>query len=232
MKFLSAMGLLLSITCCIHAENSFRLIFTQQNFNTKKQLPKNWHFRGKIGTDKPIYSIAKDAKTGKECLRITTQVASGTILHDISGVLSKYPVMRWKWKVNTYPPGADGRREEVDDQAVAIYVGSGGFFSNHSVAYRWETETPKGFEGKVKYAGGLAKVNWITLRNKTDGKGKWIVEERNVAEDLKKLFDGKVPKEVVVSISANSQYTKSNSQAEVEYIEFLPAPLKTDSKKK
>ena len=45
---------------------------------------------------------------------------------------------------------------------------------------------------------------------------------RNVAEDFQRIY-GVVPKAFALSIIGNSQYTRSNTIAEVDYIEFVPA---------
>ncbi len=203
------------------AADSVRIDFNRKNFDESEKLPKNWGLKGKLFTRKPTYEIVR-AKDGQEALRINVDRATGTILYDISGVLQKYPIMRWKWRVLSLPKDADGREPEKDDQVIGVYVGVG-TVSTNSRAYRWETVTPKGYTGDVRYGGGMVKVNWTCLRNQTDGIGKWYTEEVNAAEDLKKICGGKLPeKDVAVSISSNSQYTKSKASAEIEYIEFLP----------
>ena len=50
--------------------------------------------------------------------------------------------MRWRWKVVTLPAGADGSKDKLDDQAIGLYVSTGGMFSQKSFALRWETDTP------------------------------------------------------------------------------------------
>ena len=110
----------------------------------------------------------------------------------------------------------------TDDQPVSIYVGtSDGMLKKKSIAYRWENLTPQGFEGKTSYA-GILTVNYITMRDHRTPNGEWVTEERNVAEDFKRVY-GKVPSEFAISIIGNSQYTQSNTVAEVDFIEFLPA---------
>lgn len=220
MKLLLTSLLSLAFTCLIAAD-SVKIEFNRKNFDESEKLPKNWGLKGKLFTKKPTYEIVR-AENGQEVLRINVDRATGTILYNISGVLQKYPIMRWKWRVLSLPKNADGREDELDDQVIAIYVGVG-TISTNSRAYRWETETPKEYTGDVRYGGGMVKVNWTCLRNKTDGIGKWYTEEVNAAEDLKKICGGKLPTEdVAVSISSNSQYTKSKASAEIEYIEFLP----------
>jgi len=229
MKSLLTLSLALCI-CTLFAEG-VRIDFNSQNFNESKNLPLKWELQGKLFTRRPTYQIVK-GPDGQEALRITVDRASGTILYDISGILQKYPIMRWKWKVDSLPKKADGREPELDDQVIAVYIGHGRVGSD-SCAYRWETETPKGYKGKVKYGGGMVKVDWVALRNKTDKTGVWYTEEVNAAEDLKKICGGKLPeKDVAVSISSNSQYTKSTASAEIAYIEFLPlSKAKTGVKK-
>ena len=72
--------------------------------------------------------------------------------------LQRTPILRWRWRVLEYPPDADGRVPERDDQAIGIYVSYGGFLGQRSVAYRWETDTPVGAEGTATYAAGIVKA--------------------------------------------------------------------------
>jgi len=151
-------------------------------------------------------------------------------LTESSGIdIEKTPILRWKWRVGNLPPRGDGREAATDDQAIGIYVGSGGMLNNKSISYRWDTDTPKGAEGNVTYAGGIAKIKWYTLRNKYDPQDRWIIEERNVAEDFKKAW-GYVPKDVYVSISSNSQYTAAEASADLDWIEFASGPDKSKKK--
>lgn len=219
MKLILFASLILSAVFC-RAEG-VRIEFNSKNFDSSKGIPANWGFQGKIFTNKPVYRIVK-GKDGQESLLITVNKASGTILYDVSSILAKYPIMRWKWKVNTLPANADGRDSDRDDQVIAVYIGYGKIGSD-SVAYRWETETPKGFRGKARYGGGMVKVDWVVLRSKQDKTGVWYTEQVNAAEDLRKILGGKLPnEELAVSISSNSQYTGTSASAEIAWIEFLP----------
>lgn len=205
---------------------SIKIDFNSAKINNKA-IPENWEYKGKPGTPDVKYSIV--SLDSKKALKLESDKASGTILYDLSGKVDfdKYPIMRWKWRMEKMPEGADGRESGKDDQAIAIYIGAGRF-STTSYAYRWETETPKNIQGDASYAAGFVKVKWVSVRNKEDKLDTWYVEERNVGEDLKKLFNGKIPnKNIALSISANSQYTGTNSVAYLEYVEFCPAPSKT-----
>lgn len=230
------MTLFCSAACFVYGqENAFdgvRIDFAKKTLNSKG-IPEGWTYKGKPGVNDPKYEIVKD-ENGVDVLKVSCDKASGAILFDLKGVdLEKYPVMRWKWKNEKLPAGADGTVSAKDDQGIAIYLGSGGLFGQTSVAYRWETETEKGKTGKAKYGAGLVSVAWTATRNKSDALNSWFVDQVNAVAALKKELDvKKLPsKGIAVSVSSNSQYTGTDSIAYLEYIEFVPANAVTPGKK-
>jgi len=191
-----------------------------------------WTYKGKFGADDAEFSIR--TVDGEKVLRMSSKNGTGTLLYDISRIdLKKYPYMRWKWRVDVLPAGADGEKEEKDDQAIGIYIGTGSTFSQESLALRWETVTPKGKTGFVKYGMGAVKVHWVCIRNEKDGLKRWYVDECNIYQELKRIFKGNVPKKnIAITLSANSQYTGTSSDAYLAYIEFSSVPLKNQSSEK
>ncbi len=202
----------------------FKIDFTKA-VNDKNGIA-GWVYKGKPGTDQAKFSVA--TLDGVKVLKAEAVNATGTILFDISKIdFRKYPIMRWKWRVDVLPTGADGRFSEKDDQAIGIYVGAGRWATT-SVAYRWETDTPKKAEGDASYGMGMVSVKWFSVRNKEDKTGVWYVDECNIYEALNKLFKGKIPKKnLALSVTSNSQYTKSKAVAYLEYVEFLPEQAKS-----
>ncbi len=194
-------------------------------FNGKKDekiLPKGWEKKTKIGTDAADFYLVKDEKDNLTYLHMEANKATASVICSPEKIkIKETPVIKWKWRVNTLPTGADGRVEAKDDQAIGIYVGSGSMFSKKSISYRWDTETPKGAEGTCAYGAGTIKIKWFTLRNKDDATGEWFTEERNVAEDFNKAW-GYYPDEIYISVSCNSQYTGTKASADLNWIEILP----------
>lgn len=194
---------------------------------TSDKLPENWKFEKRIGTPKTSFKVEQQP-TGK-VLVINAEKSSGTIVtipKDID--LHKTPILRWRWRAINLPPKADGRAGGKDDQALAIYIGmSSGMFGKKTIAYRWETETPRNISAKTSYGFGMIKVNWFCLRNKSDKLGTWYTEERNIAHDFKAVY-GYVPKKFALSIAANSQYTASSTRAEIQWLEFVPNRMAPD----
>lgn len=200
------------------AGGPIRLDFQRKMINDN--APTGWKYRGKFGTDDAVFQLVRDPESGKRVLKMTADKATGVILYDMKDIdLEKYPVMRWKWKVEVLPTGADARVEEKDDQGISIYIGYGRF-SQTSVSYAWQTVTPKGETGKSVY-NGLVTTYWRSMRDEKDGMNVWYTEERNVRDDIKRLFGtSKLPSGLGLTVSTNSQYTGTKAVCYLEYIEF------------
>lgn len=201
--------------------NTLRLDFNNAR-ETVKGL-RGWIFQGKPFTAHTKFTLIKDGP-GK-VLKVESRKGSGAILLDISKLpLEEYPILRWKWKAEELPKGGDGRIPRKDDQALGIYIGAGRNRTT-SLAFRWETMTPAGYKGKARYGMGLVSVDWESLRSRKDPLNEWIVEEVDLYGKLFKLFKGKIPKkDLALSISGNSQYTKSASCGYIAYFELAPRP--------
>lgn len=206
---------------------SFKIDFSKVVEVDGKSMPKQWKLIATLpGVPDTDFEIVKDKDLGKNVLRVSVKKSTGLLITDRTVVvdLKKLPIMRWRWRVKSLPKGADIRKPGKDDQALALYVGFHGWVDKKNLSYQWATETPKGASGKISYAAGFVKCSWFALRNKKDNLNQWYTEERNVANDLKKAY-GTLPKRFAVSVAGNGQHTGSNTVAEVDYIEFIPASM-------
>lgn len=192
-------------------------------------MPADWSVQSKPFTKASVFEPQDNpAAPGHRWLSVTSEKASASLLssYPLPVDLKKTPIIRWRWRATILPPGADGRDPGKDDQVIGLYVSSGNKFKQQSIAYRWETTTPVGSEGTVRYA-NLFAVKWFTLRNETHADGEtFFIEERNVAEDFEKTF-GSVPDKIGIGISCNSQYTDSRSEAQLDWIEFCASTNRT-----
>ena len=184
-------------------------------------IPNGWRIQRKPGTKAATFSLAGSAES-KTFLHLEADRASASLLCQPAGVdVEKMPILRWRWRAEVLPKGADGRMSEKDDQAIGIYVGTGSLLAKKSISYRWDTETPKGAEGNCSYGSGTIRVKWFTLRNKEDARTpQWFTEERNVAEDFKKAW-GFYPEKIYIAVSCNSQYTATTASADLDWIELV-----------
>ena len=222
-------SLLISITSSLSAAEvagTPRLTFTD--------TPKGWDVKGVPGRSKALFTSGHADGTNF-VLRMTSDDASATFKSGKLQIdLNKTPLMRWRWKALVLPEGADGRIETLDDQAVGLYVSTGSMLKQKCVAYRWETDTPKGHSGRAKYGAGIVSIFWVSVRNKEDlaagsDSDGWFIDEANVAEAFEKAY-GNIPDTIGLGISCNSQFTGTKAEALVDWVEFLPAESKRSNK--
>ncbi|MBR2874114.1 MAG: DUF3047 domain-containing protein [Lentisphaeria bacterium] len=196
------------------------------DFSDSSKLKKLWQHKGKrFGVPQTKFTIVPcNAAGDKRVLEIKANRSTGFLATPIpESIWRKYPILRWRWRIikKVSFPG-----KELDDQAAVVYFGDGTVVKNFLVGYRWEDSFALGSQSLIKYAMGATSVYRICMRNKQAEPLRWYVEERNVVKDFQKAF-GRMPRgECALSIGANSQYSKSDTLVEIDFIEFRPAAAK------
>ena len=150
--------------------------------------------RGKTSID--TVSEAAPALTGasSRVLRIHGEADSYDIAHPVPfRWISQYPILRWKWKVTRYPPGAAISDLARDDSAAQIYVDfdlkrSFLFYPDLlSICYYYGSTEPDG--SVYLWEGYGTFVAFICIRTvPRDGIGTWFSEERDVLQDYLKAI--------------------------------------------
>ncbi len=186
----------------------------------KSGFPKNWSLEGtRLDIPNTVFAVRTDGDLS--VLQVLCSKSTGGVVRKVKVDLQKTPVLRWRWRVHTLPPGGDGRAWKTDDQPIAIYIlARKNWFQNQALSYRWETLTPKGYEGNIVYS-KILDVRFVVLQNNQTAVGEWVTESRNIAEDFKRLF-GWIPEEIALSICGNSHHSQSDTVAEIDFIEFIP----------
>ncbi len=217
--------LLLSMVAAVAVGAAEHAAGVRCEFDSPDEMKKNWQtHRAVMALRKTKFTIVDEPTAGdKKVLAVVAKRASGFLVLQIKGQdLTKYPRMRWRWRVVRNLNLPVSNEKDPDDQPCAIYVSTRFDGDDTSVAYRWECNTKVGSAQKIEYP--LSKtVQTHCLRNRETPVGEWVVEERNVLEDFKTAF-GKAPAaDFVIIIGGNSQHSNSDTRAEIDYIEFLPA---------
>lgn len=199
-----------------------RDIAWRNDFMDNQTLDKEWKFEGaKFMVPKTVFKVDTDdtAIDGKVLL-VESNQASGLMMAAPQNVdLTKAPVMRWRWRV--LRPVVLTTEVEPDDQAIVVYFGDGTLLCQKSVAFRWEVNTEVGTSHLIKYAGGMMTVKSHCVRNKESPVNEWYVEEINVYKAYMEAYGQPPANNFIISVGANSQYTKSSTRAQVDYIEFV-----------
>ena len=202
------------------------------DFNNQAEFSCNWKIR-RSAIHIPIsrFTVAKSngARDGM-ALAVECQSSSGIALVSPPELdLKKTPVMRWRWRV-VHPVILKGGNEP-DDQAASVYICDGNTLRQFTVSYRWEVLPAIGSTRLYRYGGGALTVYGICLRNSTTPAGVWVEEERDVLADFRNLYKRDIMSRFAIGIGGNSQYTKSNTRVEIDYIEFHPRSKTNEVKK-
>lgn len=193
------------------------------DFRDHKEFVSDWKIRRAalhIPLSRFYVSKSNGARDGS-ALVVECRNSSGIALISPAGLdLKKTPIMRWRWRI--VHPVILKSEKEPDDQAASIYVCDGNTFRQYTVSYRWEILPEIGASKLIRYSGGALTVYGICMRNGSTPVGEWVDEERDVAADFKKFFKRDIMNRFAIGIGGNSQYTKSNTRVEIDYVEFHP----------
>ena len=88
---------------------------------------------------------------------------------------------------------------------------------SRTIGYIWDTTAPVGSMFKSEKSG---TVNYVVVESGSAKLGRWITEQRNVIEDFKKIYGAEPDTPGVVSISIDSDDTRSSAEAFVGQLLF------------
>ena len=151
----------------------------------------------------------------------------------------KYPVIKFKWKVDNVFAKGNAKVKSGDDYPIRIYVNfaynpdKASFTEGilYSVAKKFYGEYPphsamnyiwankKGLKGAVNNA-YTSKVKMIALDEGVEKVGQWVEHTVNVLEDYKKAFGEKPPKMVSLAIMNDSDNTQEKATSYMDFIEI------------
>jgi hypothetical protein len=181
-----------------------------------------WQFYGTPMVKQARFYLATvgDAEDGRVVV-LETDSSSGLLLHAPGIDYNEFPIIHWRWRV-VNPIKGSNAKPEPDDQSGAVYIGDGSKWRQYCVCYRWETATALGTQRSLRYRAGLLSAKTFCVRNSETDCGEWVEEYRDYASDFKKAYKRPLGTPFVIALGANSQYTKSKTRVEIDYIEFLP----------
>ncbi len=151
----------------------------------------------------------------------------------------KYPVLRWKWRVDSLVENSDGRTKDGDDYAVRIFIL---FAPDSSDISFWQEIKNTAFSLMYGYdpphsALILVWANIIhneeyfqnpysdnlvvwNMHQGTEQTGIWLIEEINIIDLYKKAFGKMAPEKATLAIMGDSDNSGKSSLAFIDYIEI------------
>ena len=184
-----------------------------------KGIPEGWK-GGNWGS--PKYDFVIEEVDGRRAIHLKSEGDSSTISTDIKRKvdLKQTPILEWEWKVTKLPAGADARKSATDDEAGQVYVTWPRFpeaVRSRIIGYIWDTTAPV---GSVFGSQKTGTVTYVVVESGPSKLGQWITERRNVAEDFRKIYGEAPDNPGAVSISIDSDDTRSSSEAYIGPIVF------------
>jgi hypothetical protein len=205
------------------------------------QMPEGWrplHFR-KI-PQHTEYDLVNDS--GIWVVRASSRAAASGYSYPVRVDLHRYPILRWRWKVENVLEAADVRSKSGDDYPARIYItfeydpDSVGLWEKArylaarqifgdlpigAITYIWASHAEIGSIVDNAFAGGFVKM--IVVESGPNRAGEWRDETRNVYEDFKRAFGDEPPPVDGLAIMTDTDNTGESAVAYYGDISFLPA---------
>lgn len=203
-------------------------------------LPKGW----KPLTFKKIknhtrYSVENE--NGNFYVKAVSSASASAIIKEIPSPLKTYPMLSWRWKIQSVLKSADARKKEGDDYAARVYVAFkydpqkasfwqkqkyglakkiyGKYPPHGAINYIWDNRLEIGTVLNNAYT---AQAKMIVLQSGNEKAGLWVQERRNVHEDYKALFGEDLPEIDFVAIMTDTDNTGETAVAYYDDLSLLP----------
>ena len=161
---------------------------------------------------------------GRRALRMRSAGDRATLSIDLNGRvdLERTPILEWTWKVTVLPVGGDARVKARADQAGQVYVvwpRAPALLRSRIIGYAWDTTAPA---GATIPSQKTRTVTYVIVRSGRADLGRWITERRDVVADYRRIYGEAPDAPGALSLSIDSNDTRSAAESFVGSIVFRP----------
>jgi hypothetical protein len=193
-----------------------------ENFNgyTSGSFPTTWKVRGDRGQAENVYRVGTE-NGSERFLAARANHSSVMIGLDWPFEPTRYPFMRWRWRVRQLPTGGDERASTTNDSAAGVYVIFPGRlpFTPKVLKYVWSARAPVGLR---QPSPGYSNTKIIVIES---GLGEdadaWRTAVVNVREDYTALFGAPPPGARGIGLLTDADDTGSLAEADYATFELL-----------
>lgn len=187
------------------------------------------------------YSLVADE--GAPVLRAQADNAMSALTHTIRVDTRRFPLLRWRWKIEAPVAQADMTRKTGDDYAARVYVlfdyprarlalsarlgmavaesVYGQQVPTAALNYVWDNRQPV---GTIRPNAYTDRARMIVVRSGPAGQGRWHTETRDLRADFRAAFGEEPPDVVGLAIATDTDNTGGQALAWFGDIAFLPPP--------
>jgi hypothetical protein len=178
-------------------------------------FPTKWRARSEEA--KKIYRVGQE--NGNHFLRAHADKQAVQIGLEHIFTPQAHTRLGWRWRVLTFPTGADERRAHLHDAAAQVYVVFDNQYWPRIIKYIWSTRLALG----SRFVNPLYGRGWVVvLRSGPADKEAWNGEEINFLDDYRKLFGAEPEKVQGIGILTSSDATQSVATADYDDFTLLP----------
>jgi hypothetical protein len=176
-----------------------------------------------------LYELVKDGES--VVVKAISDASASGLTKEVRIDPKRYPIIRWRWKVENLLKRSDVNRKDGDDYPARVYVTfeydpeKTGFSKKlkykagraifgeipiGALNYIWETKTGIGTIVENAYT-DFAQM--IVVESGPQKVGTWVDEQRNIYEDYKSAFGEEPPMINGVAIMSDTDNTKEQATA-------------------
>jgi len=177
-----------------------------------KGVPPGWQ-KYETPAGRPAYDFTVVEDAGRRALHMKSSGEHSTIAKEVGADLSATPILAWQWRVISLPPGADLQTRSTSDASghiFAVWPRFPAFARSRLIGYVWDPALPVGTVIPSRKTGA---VTFIVVRRGEPGLGRWIDEQRNVADDYRTLFGEPPPPLPALALSIDTNDTRATAEA-------------------
>jgi len=190
----------------------------EERFNGT-HLSGRWRDDSRFGWTR--YTIVPDA--GSTVLRADSQSAASTLIAPVSCSAVDYPRLRWRWKVERLPAGADLSLRRGSDAAARVYVVftiGRLLWQKRLLNYVWATSRdPNGIQLPSAFSRNSAI---FVIESGDEFLNQWRTEERNIYVDYRRAFGAEPPPLAAIALMTDTDNTRSHAIAYYDDITLGP----------
>jgi len=174
----------------------------------EKGLSEGW--KEKRFEGKTIYSIVNEGDN--HVLKAESSGSASGLIYEYEYDLKEYPILSWRWKIEGILKKGDATKKEGDDYPARVYVIFPHWFPpmTKSINYIWANKLSQGTIIPNTY---YSKAVMVAVESGDDKAGRWVIEERNVYEDFKRIFKDEPPEAGGIAIMTDTDQTGERAVA-------------------
>ena len=172
------------VVLLILLQTLFNPVFADKAFSPEQII--QWKSKSFVGDT--VYSVEFDKQLNQSIIRAESDNTASGLFYEERINLDKTPYLSWSWRVEKFPALDNEKTKSGDDYAARIYIViKDGWtpLGTKAVNYVWSQQSPLEASWPNPFAGDKAMMLAVQQGSSDSG---WVMEKRNLKEDLKRLF--------------------------------------------